>query len=70
VRLELAGGLAAAIWSVVRWTVMFIGLQSRGFPPGINQRVVQSVSTLWFLVMGLWRMRSALLLRTAHSAGA
>jgi hypothetical membrane protein len=59
--------IVAITWLAI--TVVGIALQSRGFPPGLNQRLVQVASTVWFLVMGLWLVRKSLGLRIPQPAG-
>lgn len=58
--------VVAVLWLAI--TVVGIPLQSRGLPPGLDQRVVEVASTLWFVAFGLWMTRRALRLRTAFGA--
>jgi len=60
--------IVAIAWLAI--TIIGIALQSRGFPPGLNQRLVEVASTLWFVVLGLWLIRRATNLRIGATAGA
>jgi hypothetical membrane protein len=62
--MRLFSWIVAILWLAI--TVVGIGLQSRGLPPGLYQRVVEVASTLWFLVLGFWLSRRAMGLRTAR----
>jgi hypothetical membrane protein len=62
--MRLFSWIVAILWLAI--TVVGIGLQSRGLPPGLYQRVVEVASTLWFLVFGFWLSRRSMSLRTAR----